>query len=373
MKLVGVTMSSHPKILIIGAGCSRNYTEGYNKQILKPPIDSDFFQVARKVILKAKDDDYSVLNFQGVIDDLHRLYGYRERNTLRPWLNTPDAIEYTEVLDDQRLSLEKVMTQLSLEREMFERTPTILGHPRSVNYSNGSLAALIELITITIYEALKGPPCSNHLKLAGSLGPGDAVLSFNYDLLMDNALANAGKLTDSGYMVNFQKSLSYDEWTRSDEQKSEVTLLKLHGSMNWLHCSSCNAYLLTRSEKIGPWNVSLPKACPNCGESGEYFERVIVPPILAKDYTVQPLKSLWNHARRYAERTKEVIIIGYSFPPTDFAAESLLRTSLPWASQRQVHFTIVNPDKTVFERFKAAFNSSTVEWKASLEEYLTTI
>jgi NAD-dependent SIR2 family protein deacetylase len=366
-------MQLNPKILILGAGCSRNYTEGYNKA-LKPPLDSDFFQIARKVLLQ-NGAEYSTTSFQEIIDDIHRLYGYPEYNTYRPWLNTPDAAEYTKVLDDRRLSLEKVMTQLTLEREIFDRTPTVLGYPRqnAVDYSGGSLAALIELIAVTIYEALKGPPCSSHLKLARSLVPGDAILTFNYDLLMDNVLTNTGKLSDSGYMIGFQKSLDYDAWMRPEEVTSEVALLKLHGSMNWLHCSICNAYLLTRSKKIGPWNLSIPDQCPSCGEKDGCLERMIVPPVLAKDYTSQPLRALWNHAHRYIERTREIVIIGYSFPPTDFATESLLRTSLPWANQRKVHFTIVNPEKKVFRRFKKMFKLSAVDWNGSLEEYLSTI
>lgn len=191
-------MSTHPRILIIGAGCSRNYSEGYNNKVLKSPLDSDFFQIARKVILQNKIDAHSATEIQGVVNDLHRLYGYKERNIFRPWLNTPDAHEYLEVMDDQRLSLEK---------EMFARVSTTLGYPKKnlVNYFDGSLAALIELVAITSYEALRGPPCSKHIKLASSLGPRDVVISFNYDLLMDNALTNTGKLADSGYMVNFQK------------------------------------------------------------------------------------------------------------------------------------------------------------------------
>ncbi len=41
------------------------------------------------------------------------------------------------------------------------------------------------------------------MKLAGRLNKGDIVWSFNYDVLMDNALRNTGKVTDSGYVFRF--------------------------------------------------------------------------------------------------------------------------------------------------------------------------
>ena len=362
-----------PRVFLIGAGCSRNYTEGYHSHEMQSPLDHDFFKIAKKILLQGEIEAYSAIQFQKVVNDLHRLYGYNQGNTLREWLNTSDASEYLKVFDDDRLSLEKVMTQLSLESQIFDRTPRMFGYPRNEVRSDDSLAALVELIAMTIYEALKGPPCSKHVRLAKTLGSEDTVLSFNYDLLIDNALSTCNKLTDKGYSMNFQKSLEIQDWTLPDAKSSEVTLLKLHGSMNWLHCSICDGYLLTRSEKVGPWNISMPPICPNCQEPGKFLERVIVPPLLAKDYTAQPLKNLWNQALGKVRLADEMTIIGYSFPPTDFAAELLLRSGLHWNIQHEVHFTIVNPDKTVYDRFKNAFPSSEVDWVESLDSYLATI
>ena len=85
------------------------------------------------------------------------------------------------------------------------------------------------------------------------------------------------------------------------------------------------------------------------------------------------MKYLWGQANRYVARAREIIIIGYSFPPTDFATEALLRISLPWGIQRQTRFVVVDPKKEVYERFKTMFKSSVVEWKSSLKEYLDSI
>lgn len=366
------------KLLIIGAGCSRNYSQGTsNVAGLASPLDNDFFQMAKKIILQRVIDPTLLPMIELLVDDLRRLYGYEppDLNTVSLFgdeqrIGRPAYERFLEVLDDKRLSLEKVMTQLSLEKEIFLRLPPFLGYGENgkVNYSD-LMAPLVELVAITISKALEGPPCLKHSKLANSMERGDAVLSFNYDILMDNALRNSNKLTDGGYLVPFQRISENGGWERPEYNASDVVLLKLHGSMNWLHCINCNSYLLMRSEKIGPWDVSLPKYCPNCEEPNCY-ERVIVPPLLTKNYSAQPIDYLWRQANKYVSRVREIVILGYSFPPTDFAAETLLRSSLLYNLQNETHFTVVNPDPVVFERFAKTFNSSKVDWVNSLEAYL---
>jgi len=211
------------------------------------------------------------------------------------------------------------------------------------------------------------------MRWTDSLSQGDAVISFNYDLLMDNALRATNKLTDSGYLVPFQNVLAHREQRRIMDAPSPVTMIKLHGSLNWLHCSYCGTNTLNTSEKFSLEYETIPNNCPYCGESNVYFQRVIVPPLLAKNYSIQPLRYLWSRANRYVTRARKIVIIGYSFQPTDFGTEALLRSSLPWESQKQTRFVIVNPDEEVFKRFKKTFNSSVVEWKSSLKEYLDSI
>jgi hypothetical protein len=249
---------------------------------------------------------------------------------------------------------------------------TIREKIRAINV-DVSPKALIELVALTISKALEGPVCSEHMRLANSLSQGDIVVSFNYDLLMDNALRETKKLTDCGYLVPFQRVLDGQEQVRTEDAPSDITMVKLHGSLNWLHCSFCDSNFLNRSEKISPEYATLPNNCPYCSESNVYFQRVIVPPLLAKNYSLPPLKYLWSRANRYVARAREIVIIGYSFPPTDFATEALLRDSFPWDIQRHTRFIIVNTDEEVFNRFKKTFSSSIVEWKSSLKEYLDSI
>src|SRR5206468_1170950 len=64
-------------------------------------------------------------------------------------------------------------------------------------------------------------------------------ITFNYDLLLDVALARQSRQIDYG-LPGYD-----DDFVRTDRT---VSLLKLHGSINWARCHVCG--------QIVPWRVS---------------------------------------------------------------------------------------------------------------------
>jgi len=96
-------------LYIIGAGCSRNYEQCQSPvPRLQPPVNADFFKMAKKIV-----DFYDLSHMFGPIPgldhftrNLNRLYGYGES-------------EFdTTVFNDDRLTLEGVMTHFHLEYEL---------------------------------------------------------------------------------------------------------------------------------------------------------------------------------------------------------------------------------------------------------------
>ena len=94
-----------------------------------------------------------------------------------------------------------------------------------------------------------------------------------------------------------------------------------------------------------------------------------MPPLLNKNYLDREINYLWREARRLLTRINEIVIIGYSLPPTDFASEALL-SGIPWEVQKNIPVTIVNPDEKVKDRFSRLFNPDTIRMKRDLDEYL---
>lgn len=334
------------------------------------PLDKDFFVMAKKVILHGEIDLTLAMMLDSLIFNLSRLYGHvpREIDVYHPSRLDEEGLR---VLDDPHLGLESVMTALSIEAGLFMKPPCFLGHREPNQFPSTQLAPLIELVAVTISEALSGPPCSKHRKLAESLEARDIVISYNYDMLMDNALRNCGKLSDSGYILPFQKVSSGGIWERPEEKASDITLLKLHGSLNWMRCTNCDSNLMMRYEKMGHWETSIPKTCPKCGGAGYYLERLLVPPLLTKDYSDHAINYLWREASlRFHVSIHEIVAIGYSLPATDFASETLLRTGLQFNRQKEVSLTLVNPDKEALDRFSKVFAPNKITWIKSIDEYL---
>lgn len=346
-------------LYIIGAGCSRNFSECTSPvPDLKPPLNKDFFKMAKKVV-----DYYNLSQMYSPIPgldhftrNLNRMYGYG------------DSQYDTSVYDDDRLDLESVMTHFYAEHELLDFSEggfrSLL--PRSRGHR---ILALKELLAYTITESLKGPICRKHRCLAEKVQKGDVVWSFNYDLLMDNALREQGKLTDSGYIMRFDYTLVEGNWERFADVPSDVTMLKLHGSLNWLRCTVCGCNLLLRDQKSVP---ELPitgiggiliMTCPNCSEISDIpsLERIIIPPSLVKSFGEVEIRYLWKYAGslKHIDRLK---VIGFRFAEQDPEVEMLLRNMFQYGRippDVPIHIVNPNPEK-VEARFNSVFRKSRI-------------
>ncbi len=360
---------------MIGAGCSRNYSEGITDvPDLVSPLDFDFFKMAKKVIAhKGLETDLS-FSVDYLLWDLCEMYGFPLERAPDEFPNVKNE-KYLALFDDPRLGLENVMTVLSLKSDIFMKPLLMFGYHEQGDSRHDQLGALVELVAVTITEALRGPTCNKHRKLANLMNPGDIVFSYNYDILMDNALRECRKLTDKGYLLDFYRVSNNAEWEEPQTDASQISILKLHGSMNWIRCSYCGSVFLLRRQKAGEWDTSIPNACPRCKQTKYYLERLLIPPLLNKNYTDREMNYLWLEAQRSLGKIREIVIIGYSLPLTDFASETLLRTGTFWETRKNLPVTIVDPDpkKEVKRRFSRIFNPDKIQMKASLDEYLESV
>lgn len=94
---------------------------------------------------------------------------------------------------------------------------------------------LIFLFTAIVNEIQNGPVSKAHQNVARTLLPDDRVITFNWDTLMDRALAaETSWRTDFGYQV-VPHLIYRDGWVPATRTVDSVPLLlKLHGSTNWL-------------------------------------------------------------------------------------------------------------------------------------------
>lgn len=159
------------------------------------------------------------------------------------------------------------------------------------------------------------------------------IISFNWDLLVDNWLGREWVIPDKNYeapkkssgkqyyynfahYISDYKALFWDSFDISpiNDIPTLHLFLKMHGSIDWKYCNNQNCYLYKR---VFPVREYLSEHyCRNCLEK---LEPLIVPPVLNKEFKSFPfVRKLWNIAIERLQRASKVIVFGYSMPPTDF-------------------------------------------------------
>ena len=129
----------------------------------------------------------------------------------------------------------------------------------------------------------------------------NTFITFNYDLLLENALRNLS--IPYTYGINTQES-SLD---------NNIEVLKLHGSINWARKSNSNkSYTIFNS-----YNELL--------EAGQTPQ--LLPPTWRKLFS-GPLLQVWDRSLRSLEQATRIIVIGFSIPPTDHHFKYLIAAGL---------------------------------------------
>ena len=226
--------------------------------------------------------------------------------------------------------------------------------------------------------------------LGQRLSEGDAIITFNYDSTMERVLLDVGKWSPSnGYGVQlvFQRS-RYDKASVTLPD-SKVKIIHLHGAIGWFHKPVMNAdYPLSGDggaiprEALTPapletkialaplflqhLGIQVVDASLPDRPSDEY--QILLHPSFLKDYEEQPIfVHLWKLASEMLRQAEETIIIGYSLPPADSAAMTLL---LGNCDRRRV--TIVNPDPATIGRYRSLFKLPILRPRQTLEQWLST-
>lgn len=180
----------------------------------------------------------------------------------------------------------------------------------------------------------------------------DTVMTLNYDLFLDLALSMPYFKWDIDYGTDFLElvpeheaaPLLYAHRPISGIEKKVITVLRLHGALNWAVCSSCKTMIataLTPLSRINQYirefqNYSLDfrkkyLCCPDFS-----LEPLIVPPTWMKDYDNRYLSDIWNVAIRHLAEANIIVFLGYSFSESDYQIRSLfnralhMRSGMPW-------------------------------------------
>lgn len=155
-------------------------------------------------------------------------------------------------------------------------------------------------------------------------------LTFNYDLLLEDLLKRTTNENNLIFSDDSFLDFAYKNYYKVHLENfnignyfdinntSNVSVLKLHGSVNWIYKSNStpDKILFNATTK----NYSVP----------EGYSPYIVPPVNDKTcfYNNAYLNQLWYKAKETLVMADNIYIIGYSFPKTDLSSEFLMKFAL---------------------------------------------
>mgnify|MGYP006076713289 CR=1 FL=1 len=183
------------------------------------------------------------------------------------------------------------------------------------------------------------------------------IITFNYDTIIDDIL-----------LQRFSPQQLYFDNIVQPEGQSEgekyPILIKLHGSINWRCQKSEYSKIFDTPKRLkkSPTKTYNTKNCHHiedirfdnsiCKASADQLP-LIIPPIPQKPITsVSIFRYLWSYAFEYLTEAQNIILVGYSLPPTDRLAVSLFSN---FKNKKLNNLTIIDPNEKVLGRWIKLF------------------
>lgn len=359
------------RVIVLGAGASCSYSDSPTGQ--RPPlanqIISTYFQ------LNISENRYVLVGDIVNYVRTTRRIGPQEFHT---W--NEDIERFLTEIDEEIVELAPRLKGKNLQKDELQK----------IRLSQGVYNQLIFLFSSILNEIQNGPVSIPYGLLASELDERDTCITFNWDTLLDRALASTGRWSPViGYAIE-PESIFDDGWhdpETFDIKTGGPQYLKLHGSTNWLtpyqfidfssgkrrtfsgyaidklfvFLKATRTYQTYENRYWGSYepysycyyppnlpchrddtpsdhtNVNIVFA-PDLpvhakiaiGDKYVYSMPLIVPPVKNKQYLRygKIFFELWEKARKALSECEELYVIGYSFPPTDTVSKDLFREAL---------------------------------------------
>jgi hypothetical protein len=306
---------------------------------------------------------------------------------MRSMLNSEDTCgrPYAEYLIDRFGTPSNIEDLISKIQESLDALRGSRSSQDKTEYSRlGTRLGFLSTSLRQWFRRLHAAPADAYAEFADRIvQPGDVVISFNYDDSCDRQLKRAGK---------WDVSQGYGFHLGSTEQSSDVLLLKLHGSINWLvsvfggarpgsvfalppGALSLGGYpFITRSDLdfLGYANFS-----GRIFGGGGAFPCLILPG-RKKDFFYDTSfgeeygefwDHIWSEANQAVRRCDKIVICGYSLPAADERALDLLLHS----PRKETHIEVVcgSQSERIANDFRSArFHSVTVFRQGHFEDWV---
>jgi hypothetical protein len=374
---------------ILGAGASHHYR--MNKRGIRVPLANGFFEAFHSLPTSE--------GFQAHIGPLIE-YLFHSRG-----VKPTEVSNWKENIEDFMTSIEQEIDNLRSKKN----SGATLSQEENEKglYATAAFNNMAFIFANVINEAQNGPSFTAYHELIKFCCPNDSFITFNWDTLLDRALADSGCWSpNNGYGFTFDSILD-GSW-KSEMDSSQVfdtnlKLLKLHGSTNWLTPITNIVPFSLEYKSVIPegdkvflyWHASLPYETYRGRWCGGYTETcygyyppslpftafseeslaappghviirmtpmgifspfkepqdkalpsspLLITPVRQKQYDkyASTIENIWQQSGAALATTERIVIIGYSFPDTDIKPMEMLRSTL--ASRKgEISIEIVDP------------------------------
>ncbi len=373
------------KLYIIGAGFNRNIE--FDEEAVQIPVADDFFTS----FVRKKSLGKYLKRFNDVFDYINKYWN----------------IKLSEIEKGKKINLEELLSELEFKQAFFKQSDYFYRVKRKIEEMIFYLFSSYEFTSYhhSAQEILRFAKMflnekdsdiitfnyDNILERAIEIESGSNKLSEKEKNLMyemfPNEEKNPQKESELFYksQYKFNRVLSYPikfdgiskelfitndfhshffDTSYYDQEKQYITkqILKLHGSIGWFYVREPNdliSKLKVSHLKIFNENDFIYTTFNNIHTDDfdsnnkylrdpfEYFEYtldpLIITPTIFKNYRDKHIKKLWIDAQEKIKKADEIIIIGYSFPQTDFYSKIIFRENL----KENVKIMIINPDEKI--------------------------
>lgn len=239
----------------------------------------------------------------------------------------------------------------SFGRRYVRRTSGPLANVSSVAFLQDTLQVLFGLLASTMLPA---KPNKAHEAIANHAAshPNTVIVTTNYDCCMDLALeAEKQPFT---YRVDFA-----NRPTKHEGASTPTRLIKLHGSLNWYYCETCQEVQHVDIGNIVEQYTKDKSPYPVigiCRDCGGQRRGLLVPPLAMKFDVAPPLTPLLSDAGDAFDSADVIVVVGFSFADADVYISRMLSKAMQTKGQQRL--IIVDPDQDIVSRVRRKFKAS---------------
>lgn len=383
-------------VYLLGAGLNQNVVDWHG---LKPPLANNLFQMA------LQNDKYAGEHYSNRITPVYEYIS-------RYWKKSKDDLQ------NEPFNLEECFTMLQLQENEADHVGDRKKLTELVQIKFQLILFLAEFLSEFDAHVFKSEVMMEFGTVIYQEKP--TILTLNYDCILETIIESASGVRtnvpepfwkpdwDTKDISDELLSYSHHNWNRllgygmkfdevqlqqagiskyvrgnrfyTQNKPYDWSILKLHGSLNWFHYLRSRKYPAfdpkdkeLSEDKLqevilidGHWWFNEP---PDL--RGWLINPLIITPVLYKErfYQQQVFSRIWQRAYDELSTCRRLVVIGYSFAPTDFNIKKLFLEAFYENTLEEL--IVVNPDTSVVRTVKELSHfPKPVLVCQDLEEYL---